>query len=127
MFDDLAQFLVPEHKHLLSDDFSQSKSQMLPGADYALCRDVDHTLVHDQTSEQDSVTEWLDALLRTPEEYSADVSNYRTESATGSLQVGQCSMNNHGLDWFSAVNTNSITSNDDGKISSPRAEVRRLV
>ncbi|XP_020254196.1 NAC domain-containing protein 91-like [Asparagus officinalis] len=92
LFDDLAQFLGPEYEHLFSDDLPQINSLTLISSDYGINSADDQTQAQYQTSEQDSVSALLDAMLSTPEEYSADVADCRGE--TEAVSDGQISMIN---------------------------------
>jgi len=125
LFDDLAPFLGPEYEHLLSDGSPKIKFPMLPRADNAICYDVDpgsHTQFQYPLFEEDSVTELLDAMV-SPEECSAGMSNYQTDSATKVVSPHQTLMINPGSDWNSLMDK-EIGSDVDSEAL--MAQVRRL-
>jgi len=125
LFDDLEPFLGPEYEHLLSDEFSEIRAVILPHADYGVCYDFDqgsHTqFQYPPLFEQDSVTELLDAMLCTPEECSADMSNYQMDSTTQVVTSDETLMINRGSD------RNLILDKEIGSDVDSMTQVRRLV
>lgn len=123
----MQEFLGPEYEHIFSDDFPQSNLEVPSSAGHEISYYADqgsHLQIQHPMFKQDLLTEYLGAMVSTPEERSTDTSNYQTNSPTNAVPLGEAPMISQSSDFISVADKNI-----GGLVDSetPEAQVRTLV